>query len=208
MFDRGRGSASYRRIPGQRSQRKTILILCEGSETEPNYFTSIKLRRRLRTVRIVVVPGGKAKVTPDHLVSSAIDKINSMDWDQEYDEAWCVFDIEGPGANPSLPKAISQARRKKIRLAISNPACEYWFLLHFVCSDKAFLNGVEIKNELRRYIPDYEEAMDIFSRLQNQTNQALGHAELLRARSENQWEDFPNPSTGIDLLVLLLFALE
>ena len=58
-FGSGRKEISYRRHRGSRSPERVILILCEGSKTEPQYFRHFKAANRLRTVQIEVIPGGE-----------------------------------------------------------------------------------------------------------------------------------------------------
>ena len=45
-----------------------------------------------------------------------------------HDEIWCVFDID---EHPNVHDAIQKADTNGIRLAISNPCIELWFILHF-----------------------------------------------------------------------------
>jgi hypothetical protein len=43
--------------------------------------------------------------------------------------------------------------------------------------------------------------MAVYRLVREQTEQAIDNAESLRSLHEGYWEDFPNPSTGVDLLV-------
>ena len=45
-----------------------------------------------------------------------------------HDEYWCVFDVD---VHPYLREATALAKSNGIKLAISNPCIELWFLLHF-----------------------------------------------------------------------------
>jgi len=45
-----------------------------------------------------------------------------------YDEVWCVFDVD---EHHAISEARRKARDNDVRLAISNPCIELWFLLHF-----------------------------------------------------------------------------
>jgi hypothetical protein len=207
LFDKSRSTGSYLRKKGQRIPTKTILILCEGKETEPNYFEGIKSTRRLRTVRIEIVRGGEDLVTPINLVNTALERIRLLDWDNERDEAWCVFDMEAAGTNPTLKQAVLRAKGK-IRLAISNPACEYWFLIHFVSTNREFKDADEVIQVLKNHIPNYSKKIAVYNYLEKHTQQGLSHAKRLRGQAEHHWEDFPNPSTGIDQLVQLLLTLD
>lgn len=44
------------------------------------------------------------------------------------DEYWCVFDID---EHHKVDQAIDMAQANEIRLAISSPCIELWFILHF-----------------------------------------------------------------------------
>jgi hypothetical protein len=45
-----------------------------------------------------------------------------------WDEIWCVFDVD---SHPNLNLAIAKAEASGIRVAVSNPCIELWFILHF-----------------------------------------------------------------------------
>jgi hypothetical protein len=93
-----------------------------------------------------------------------------------YEEAWCVFDREAANEPRGFRDAMQLAARHKIRLAISNPSFEYWYMLHYVDSNRPFNNGQELKAELRRYIAGYTEAMDVFHLLRERTTEAHDRA--------------------------------
>ena len=124
-----------------------------------------------------------------------------LDWDPTNDEAWCVFDIEQVGTHHSLEQALAYARKRNFQLALSNPAFEYWLLLHFERTGRAFTNATEVINSLSHHIPNYSKSMAVYRLVREQTEQAIDNAESLRSLHEGYWGDFPNPSTGVDLLV-------
>lgn len=205
VFSRGRGRKDYLRRAGRRPPRRTILVVCEGSQTEPNYIDGLRRYKRLQNVQIRVIPGGGNRVTPGHLIERAILEKQHLDWDKNRDMVWCVFDTEREGTHPDLEENILRAIRNGIHNAVSNPAFEYWYLLHFVETDRPFEDGNALTQMLVQYIPDYTKSMDIFPQLQGRTTDALDRAERLRARAEDTWEDFPNPSTGVDRLVRIIW---
>lgn len=63
---------------------KRILIVCEGTKTEPNYFKSF----RITSAKVVV--SGSGLVTRS-LVQHAIE-LRNAEQDFPYDVVWCVFD--------------------------------------------------------------------------------------------------------------------
>jgi hypothetical protein len=139
------------------------------------------------------------------VVKRAIAIKESSNWDNELDQIWAVFDTEQAGTHPDLMQAIQLAQENQVSLAISNPCCEYWFLLHFEHTDRPFRNADQVCDALRRYIPDYNKSKPVYLLLRDQMETALIRAQQLRYRSEQNWKDLSNPSTGIDVLVHQIF---
>lgn len=160
------------------------------------YFQALRQKFRLSNLNIQVLPG---KGAPISVVNSAITEKKNLD--EPTDEIWCVFDTENPANNSTLYEAIEKARKNNINLAVSNPSFEYWYFIHFDPSSRPFANGQEMKRALRAHIPDYEEKVNVFPLLDDQTSNAINNAETLRELSYESWDIFPNPSTGVDKLV-------
>jgi len=173
-----------------------VIIVCEGKETEPNYFKALRQKFRLSTLSVKVISG---KVAPISVVDCGIDEKRKIE--EPTDEIWCVLDTEDPNKNSSLLPAIEKAKKTNLNLAISNPSFEYWYFIHFECSSRPFANGQEMKRGLKAYIPDYEESTNAFLALDKLSSIAMRNAEKLRRRSSESWDIFPNPSTGVDKLV-------
>lgn len=62
-----------------REIKERFLIICGGTETEPNYFRSFRVPR-------VVISIQGLRVSPSQVVEHAIDKQSKDDFDQ----VWCV----------------------------------------------------------------------------------------------------------------------
>ena len=117
-------SASLARRQSTREVKQSFLIVCEGVRTEPDYFKAFRMTAA--TVKAV----GQAMNTTS-LVSKAI---SIRDADQKkkrtYDQCWVVFDKDDFPAK-DFNDAIALAERNGFKVAYSNQAFEYWFLLHF-----------------------------------------------------------------------------
>lgn len=61
----------------------------------------------------------------DRASGSAADKYT------EYDEVWCVIDVEAPKPHPRLEDALKEAKQGEVNVALANPCFELWLLLHF-----------------------------------------------------------------------------
>lgn len=116
--------ASLSRRQGVREIKQSFLIVCEGEKTEPDYFKAFRMTAA--TVKAV----GQAMNTMT-LVNKAI-SIREADSQKkrEYDQCWVVFDKDDFPAN-DFNQAIQLAEKNGFRVAYSNQAFEYWFLLHY-----------------------------------------------------------------------------
>ena len=138
-------------------KRRRILIVCEGTKTEPNYFNSIidfyKLNGSVisgETVAFAVEGTGRSTL---NLVSYA--EKRQMRGADKFDTIWCVFDKDD-FANDDFDNAIAKCQSHNyLRVAWSNEAFELWYVLHF-----EYLNSSPARNEgkARRY---YEEQLDV-----------------------------------------------
>ena len=118
-------SDSLRRRPPRREPKRRLLIVTEGEVTEPEYFKALQHHcKALLEIRSAGVPKTCVEMAVNLL---AKDAQNFKDSKLQFDEAWCVFDVD----NHSLDEAKQQAKVNKIRLAVSNPNFELWLLLHF-----------------------------------------------------------------------------
>ncbi|MCD8133132.1 MAG: RloB domain-containing protein [Clostridiales bacterium] len=76
---------------GRRKRRPVIYIICEGKETEINYFRHFRTRRCL----VDVVPISSKHTAAEHLVKHARALISHADYfPKDGDQIWCVFDCD------------------------------------------------------------------------------------------------------------------
>ncbi|CAD5972076.1 RloB family protein [Planktothrix agardhii] len=166
--------------------RKRLLIVCEGQETEPNYFNS--LYKNLNKIHLYIQVKGAGRVTLS-LVEKAIELKNE---DGEYNEVWCVFDRDFKSENnnqQNFNRAIALALKENIRLAISNDAFELWYLLHYEYYTSAtHRNNLSQKLE-ERLGKKYEKNLDLYEQYLKQRQQtAIKNAE-------NLWKDTSSDTT-------------
>ncbi|OAZ03922.1 RloB family protein [Flavobacterium succinicans] len=100
-------------------EKPSILIVCEGENTEPSYFNQFRLSSA--TVKSV----GEGYNTTS-LVNRAIQLSN----EKQYDQVWCVFDKDDFDEN-DFNNAIQIAEAQNFKVAYSNQSFEYWLILHF-----------------------------------------------------------------------------
>lgn len=161
---------------GQR-RRKTkpvILIVTEGSQTEPKYFEHYRNRRTNIDIRVVGSRTSGGETDYLSLIRKAVEYQNKNQISvSEGDSVWVVADGDVNYNNPDpitakdslLSKARKMADAKGIHIALSNPCFEFWYLLHFQYTTKFFKDYPAVKNALTTYLPDYEKAGNVYTQL-------------------------------------------
>ena len=120
-------SSKFRRQSQRRGQkvvRCSILIVCEGTKTEPNYFEAFAKRQQGIIVYDIEVKG-LGRGTRD-----VVEKAISLKNKNNYDRVWAVFDKDEFPAK-DFNEAIAMGQRNGIEAAWSNEAFELWYLYHF-----------------------------------------------------------------------------
>lgn len=114
-----RAEVNYGRSEPHLIEKPTILIVCEGENTEPSYFNQF----RLLSATITAIGEGYNTV-------SLVQRAAEIAENGKYDQVWCVFDKDDFHPN-DFNMAISLAERFGFGAAYSNQAFEYWIILHF-----------------------------------------------------------------------------
>ena len=169
--------------------------------TEESYL--LPWKRALRRQILVDVPDFHG--TPMSLVERAIaikkaeEKEERRGRGQAHDEYWCMFDVD---THPYLSKAIEMAGKEGIKLAISNPCIELWFLLHYV-EQNAYIECAAaaraVRGELGKGKSLSPEALDA---LGERFEIARERAQRLEVKHRGDGTPAPgNPSSGVWKLI-------
>ena len=202
---------SFRRRRPFREPRECVLIVCEGSKTEPGYFKSLCRELGLSNVEVEVV-GEECGSAPISVVDEALDREKErrlsakQDGLPVYDVIWCVVDVEAPVQHKSLSSAIDKAKSNNLNMVLSNPCFEFWYLLHFQRTSRLLSND-DVIVHLKKHIKDYKKNSDVFAKLYPATSTAISNAEGVL--KEKGWQDERNlkdcnPSTHVHQLVARL----
>ena len=194
---------NFRRKDPFRDPKRLIVILCEGRETEWNYFQAIRSKKRRCNAKIEIIPGDKFGANPKNMLEHAL-KIKKKD---EPDDIWLVLDHDN---RSKINEIIQEMKNAGFNVALSNPCFELWFLLHY-SNSSSNLTSEQAKNELKKkYINDYDKSMSgIYSILKPHQRSAMFAAEQLRKyHLDNNNDEMSNPSTNVDKLVSFLESLE
>lgn len=119
------GRGYKQRRTNAREPKQRFLIVCEGEETEPNYF------RAFRVPAVVINVLGRGE-DPLSLVETARQKRSEGD----YDQVWVVFDRDDVPVG-RFNRAFFRADELDVGVVYSNQAFELWYVLHFEYTNTA-----------------------------------------------------------------------
>lgn len=208
--NRGRTLKSFSRKTDLVPPRECVLIVCEGGKTEPQYFAALASDIGLRKLVEVVIHGEGCGSAPINVVEYAVEQRKKRVTEAkrsvtltEFDTVWCVSDVEAPLPHPTLQQAQDKARGQKVKLVLSNPCFEFWYILHFEMTTALFDTNEACLKRLRKHLKDYvKSSPDTYGQLKQSTLQAIANAE--RALANKMCGDDlskHNPSTHIHRLV-------
>jgi hypothetical protein len=187
-----------RRLERKESNREPydrILIVSEGSKTEPNYFKEIVQTFRLNTANVHIYPS-KIGTNPLKVIEYCEQLFEEGDnhlgiRKKSFDKIFAVFDRDDfKDFNSAILKAEALRLENDsgeivfLNVIPSNPCFEIWLLLHF----EKILHWIDRKEayvRLKEKYPSYEKgATDVYSKTNKFYDAALKHSNLLIKRNK------------------------
>ena len=187
-----------------RNRKPVLVIMGEGANvTELQYFSHFNKQN------------GKYSIQP-HRAGHVTDPVGLVKDAEKYwednqlanelgDKIYIFIDID---CNQDRIRKIREAKKasKNVKFIFSNPTFEIWYLLHFEYTTRAFQNGTELIQMLKKkYIPEYEKSLDVSAILEPNLDVAIMRAKQLKKFHEKNKIDWPsidcNPMTDVFELV-------
>lgn len=170
--------------------RQRFLLICEGEQTEPNYFRAFQ------------VPGLVIEVK--HVREKTlglIEEAHKLRKRGDYDQVWCVFDRDDFPSD-HIHRAIDLARNYHFGVAFSNQAFELWYLLHFDYHNTAITRQDYCEQLGRKLGHDYvKNSTTIYEELLPYQETGIRNAQKLLCLYEPQQPAHDDPSTTVHELV-------
>lgn len=216
---RERQRKQLERKQNRRASYDRILVVSEGSRTEPNYFKEIRAEYRLHSANVEVQPGALG-TEPIQVVEYARELFESGDphkgiRPRVFEQVYAVFDRDD---HHTFHEALVRAReldgklkndlRQPIKFTAipSRPNFEFWLLLHFE-DIHHLMPRDEVMRRLKRHIPGYEKGMgQAFAATKANLQMAIARARALAEKADPG--DDHEPYTGMVDLVDLLTNLK
>ena len=197
----------------RRAPYAKVLIVTEGSSTEPAYFRELKDYYKLNSANVVI--NGSGNSSPIGVVNFGQQLYRQeLDKGDEFDRVYCVFDKNSHASYPQALNKIRSLAPKGVYFAINSIPCfEYWLLLHFAYTTAPFAAAGNISaamaviDALKEHMPDYRKsAKGVFTSLLGQLETAKSNAA--RALKSAAAHGTDNPSTRVHELVEFLQAIK
>ena len=202
----------------RRAQYARILIVSEGSKTEPHYFREIQTAYGLHSANVQVQPS-ELGTAPIQVVRYAQQLFETGDLQKRipprsFDQVYAVFDrddhasyFDALNVAQSLNYTLRNDEKQpaSFQAIASIPSFELWLLLHYE-DILAPIHRDEVMARLRQHILAYEKgAGGAFATTHDRLATATHRARALAAKF-NAYTD-PEPFTALHELVTLLVSL-
>lgn len=202
----------------RRASYARILIVTEGSKTEPLYLEEIRTAYQLHSANVAVQPG-QLGTAPIQVVRYAhklfeVGDLRKGIRPKSFDHVYVVFDrddhasyFDALNLAQSLDGRLRNDDRQAIsfKAIVSIPSFELWLLLHYE-TIQAPIHRDDVMARLKQHIPGYEKGVGgafatTSDRLATATQRAQALAEKFNAYTA------PEPFTALQELVTLLTTL-
>lgn len=205
---------SLKRRGPRREPYDRVLIVCEGSKTEPNYLRELISHFQLSSANVEITgDGGSA---PHSVVEYAIELFER---DLDYNAVFCVFDRDG---HSTFDQALQQVRDKilvrrvgrrkageaRFEAIVSIPCFEYWVLLHYQYTTAPMQRFADVEPRLRALQAHAHYAKGdegLFEATRHLLGTALNNAD--RANQAASDNESSNPTTQMPTLIRYLQTL-
>ena len=213
-----RQASQLGRKKAQRASYDRILIVTEGSKTEPNYFNEIRVANRLRTANVQVEPSAFG-TEPIQIVEYAESLFLNGDESKDiqpraFEEVYVVFDRDDHltyhnalAKTDALNLKYQNDNKQKVvfKSIASVPCFELWLLLHFE-QVHAPMHRNAVYERLKTYLPNYEKG-DVGHYTATQMHIEMANTRALALAQINDKYDGTQPYTSVQELVKKLSGL-
>lgn len=178
------------------------LILEGRNKTEKLYFGHFNTRNAPYILKLI----SAEDTDPQRMAKKAVETWKKFDMRQENgDKAFCLVDLD---LSQTKYEQVENAKKKysNIQFVLSNPCFEIWLLYYFTEYPAVVGSSQKVKDELRRFVPNYTENTDVVTeyKLQDHYAVAINRAEKRQLSQNADTIVDRNPYTEVHELVILL----
>jgi RloB-like protein len=144
---------SLRRGVNSREERRSVLIVTNGSSTELKYFEAVRNEPWVTA----------HKVTPKFIKGAPVAVViraAAIRAENAYDEAWVVCDVDEFDVRSAIVEA---SRHEDVELVLSQPCFEVWLILHLKTGCPGFNDATQAGAHLKRLLSHWDKTALKFS---------------------------------------------
>lgn len=174
-------------------RKKVIVFSYEGktNKTESIYFSHF-----VPCDDNCVIKHFSSGVTdPVKMVESTKSKRKIFDYNAREDRTYIFIDGDNNKDKIKIINELIAKQPRDIKIILSNPCFEIWFLNHFVKTTKSFHNGKELIEELDKHIVGYNKNKDYYYQLNEKRDAALKNSKYQLVHGTG------NPLTNVGELI-------
>ena len=195
------------RLKSKRQAPANYLIVCEGKQTEPNYFNGLKkkINKNYGSKVDVLIPNIEIKGTGENTTALVkyTDKFVNYS-NKRYGQVWVVFDKDDYN-DEQFDSAIDNCN---YNVAWSNPNFELWLLVHFKKVNR-YISKDDVLQELskefqKKGFGDYtKNDTNIFEKVtsEGKLHTAIKNCEYMEELNKDGQASQRNPMTKVYKIV-------
>ena len=210
---KARSAKHSERRQASRKPYERVLIVCEGEKTEPIYFEEARIYWDLDSANVEIdgTCSSSSRSVVNHAQVLYDTELRSGD---SYDRVFCIFDRDAHTTYDEAITKVTTINNKLIKEKLtkqpvftaihSDPAFEYWLLLHFTPSTKPYKPsarksiGDQVIDDLKQYMPDYKKTLKgIFKSFHKNGSLQTAKAHCKRLYQAAQKNNNMNPSCNM-----------
>tara|TARA_Y100000589_G_scaffold132494_1_gene126287 strand:+ start:8882 stop:9589 length:708 start_codon:yes stop_codon:yes gene_type:complete len=201
-----RKEPSLERPVAELTEKPSILIVCEGENTEPSYFNQF----RITSAKVKSVGEGYNTVS---LVNRAL----ALAQQGNFDQVWCVFDKDDFN-DKDFNSAIQIAEANNFGVAYSNQSFEYWLILHFNDHQGSGMHRDSYNDKINEHLKPFkvvydgngtklieEDFFELLDGIDDKTSRK--RTELAIARAERNYNQFDHTNPAREESSTTVFRL-
>lgn len=183
------------RLVAELTAKPSILIVCEGENTEPSYFNQF----RLSSAKVKSVGEGYNTI-------SLVNRAFELSQQGSFDQVWCVFDKDDFNEQ-DFNDAIQIAKSNNFGVAYSNQAFEYWLILHFNDHQGGGMHRNDYNDKINSLLKPYkvkydgngskiveEDFFELLDGIDEKTKNKRVDLAIARAERNDKQFDHTNPA--------------
>ncbi|MEM9545007.1 MAG: RloB family protein [Bacteroidota bacterium] len=163
-----------------------FIIVCEGSNREPEYFEYFdRLSARIKVKAVANIDG---KSSPKHMVNNASVTVDQIVLDGGDYSLWIVIDTDHWIKQGHIPQLKKSCDEQNWNLAISNPCFEVW--LNFHLSSRQPEKSIELCKTWKTFLDKHD------TEFSHETLPALIETAIINSKKHFQQKGFlPEPGS-------------